>query len=188
MKIYLVKHEYDGHTDYDYYFYEKYEIYSTLEKAEKAFYNHICDCYTGQYSLIEKTLDTQEEVLLEDSPWASYEEEDYEEYSYSKPANKNNAFGNVDIAYLKLYNEYHSSELQAPPSKDIWEIIELEKLKTSLRNTLADSYAKEFCEEYNQCQGDVLAISLLLAKYQKEYESLGYSNAWNLYLKELKII
>lgn len=95
-KIWIISHYYDNGESYeDYAEFQSHEFYSTFNKAYGAYCNHVFSDYEGKYYLIEKTLDTQEGLILEESPiiectsqWDSYFEEyeptqdDYEEYHY----------------------------------------------------------------------------------------------------------
>lgn len=70
MKIYIVKHQYDNGESYeDYREYSDYNYYSTLKKASTFFWNKVADEYEGKYQLIEWELDTQDQRVLEESPW-----------------------------------------------------------------------------------------------------------------------
>lgn len=95
MKIYVVTHFYDNGESYeDYREYTDYFMFSTEAKAYNFYCEKILSDYEGKYSIIEWALDTQEKVLLEESPWIecsslnSYEDwqGDYEpEYDQLEP-------------------------------------------------------------------------------------------------------
>lgn len=87
MKIWIVKHHQDNGEYYeDHYEWDSYACYSSLEGAYVAYCNSIMNDYRGEYSIIEKTLDTQEEEELEKSPWGGYtntysaNDEDYQHH------------------------------------------------------------------------------------------------------------
>lgn len=71
MNIYIVTHYWDNGETYpeDRIDFEEHKMYSTLALAQSEYYSHITDDYEGKYTLTEKTLDTQEERKLEESPW-----------------------------------------------------------------------------------------------------------------------
>lgn len=85
MNIWIVKHLMDNGERYpeDYNHWETYKYYSSLDLAEHYYYIVIYGRYEGKYQLIEKTLDTQEEKLIEESPWVNCTPADYSEYDYS---------------------------------------------------------------------------------------------------------
>ena len=96
MDIYIVKlHQNNGESYEDNYQWDTYEYYSTWELAYSYFCNQIADSYKGEYTLIKKTLDTQEEIVLETSPWGGYtsmyDQEEYEEYV--EPAEDKECYG-----------------------------------------------------------------------------------------------
>lgn len=82
MKIYVVTHFYDNGESYeDYREYTDYFMFSTEAKAYSFYCEKILSDYEGNYSIIEWTLDTQEKVLLEKSPWikcTSYYDEEWQ--------------------------------------------------------------------------------------------------------------
>lgn len=92
MNIYIVSHYWDNGETYpeDYTDYRKHYYYSSLELAQGKYYGEILKDYEGQWEFIEKTLDTQEENIIEKSPWVKcspwdgyypdYDSEDNEEY------------------------------------------------------------------------------------------------------------
>lgn len=87
MKIWIVKHEMDNGEKYreDYDHWETYKYFSSLDKAECYYYPHVCEKYEGKFILIEKTLDTQEEEILEESPWENCIPDDGSEYDFPEP-------------------------------------------------------------------------------------------------------
>jgi len=89
MKIYVVTHFYDNGESYeDYREYTDYFMFSTEAKAYAFYCDMILSDYEGRYSIYERELDTQEQILLEQSPWVecvpSYAQElspeDYPDY------------------------------------------------------------------------------------------------------------
>lgn len=73
MRIWIVKHHQDNGEHYeDHYEWDNYWYFSTWEKAFAFYCDHIIDDYKGEFSIIEKTLDTQEETVSEGSPWGGY--------------------------------------------------------------------------------------------------------------------
>ena len=73
MKIWIVKHHQDNGEHYeDRYTWDEFYYFSSYEKALAYYCDHIIDDYLGSFSIVEKTLDTQEETELEYSPWGGY--------------------------------------------------------------------------------------------------------------------
>ena len=72
MYIYVVKHLYDNGESYeDYREYEDYEMFSTYSRANQVYWIKVSDPdgYEGKFQLIEWELDTQDQQVLEESPW-----------------------------------------------------------------------------------------------------------------------
>lgn len=80
MDIYVVTHCCDNglYGDMDYMEWEEYKFFSTLKLAESEYYNSIIDEYEGRYKLSKLTLDTQERILLEESPFRANTYYDYD--------------------------------------------------------------------------------------------------------------
>lgn len=190
MKIYLIKWDYDNGLTYeDYRTGVMYYMYSTLCLAEKAYYAFIYYEYEGKYTLIEKTLDTQEEKILEESPWRNCSPEcpyyPWEDEDIDYDAQAYDPFYNKGLAYSELYNSYYQDEYLAPSSEEQWKEHELEELNKQLTNIILDDNAKDFCGEYNECRGISILEEAIIAKYNKRFEALGYPNAWKEYLTEI---
>lgn len=70
MKIYVITHFYNNGESYeDYREYTDYFMFSTEAKAYAFYCDKILSDYEGRYSIYERELDTQEQTLLEQSPW-----------------------------------------------------------------------------------------------------------------------
>lgn len=84
MRIWIVKqHQDNGEYYEDRYAWDNYWYFSSWEKAYAFYCDNIIEDYKGEFSIIEKTLDTQEETISEVSPWGGYTTmDDYLESDY----------------------------------------------------------------------------------------------------------
>ena len=121
MKIYVVTHFYDNGESYeDYREYTDYFMFSTEAKAYGFYCDKILSDYEGRYSMYEKELDTQEQTLLEQSPWIkctpsyAYEPspEDYHDYE-PNPWEHYDDYVSYDDEYTMAECESIQDELKA---------------------------------------------------------------------------
>lgn len=78
MDIYIVKHFYDNGLSYeDYRQYEDNLYYSSLELAENQYFPTIGKNFTGKYSVIKMTLDTNESNVIHETEYIHCNFDDY---------------------------------------------------------------------------------------------------------------
>lgn len=186
MKIYIVTHYWDnGCWGDEYRDYEECEYYSTLELAFIAYYNHINDEYQGEYTLESVELDTQKNETIRKSLWVDYDyynDEFYPETLEERDERDwGNPFYNQEVAYEKLYNIYHKTELEAPTHDELYDEYRVKTL-----NAL-DILARHFCEFYNLTKGDLKQQAYILSYYNNKFEKMGFSKAWEAYKSILGI-
>ena len=125
MKIYIVNHHQDNGLSYeDHDEWDAYDYFSTWEKAYAYYCDKICDDYNGSYSIIEITLDTQENIVLEKSPFGGYTNMYYEdEHSYDDDVDNiiytDNLYDEYDYSTLKP-KEYRSHAFQYNEQDESW--------------------------------------------------------------------
>ena len=121
MKIYVVTHFYDNGEFYeDYREYTDYFMFSTEAKAYAFYCDKILSDYEGRYSMYERELDTQEQTLLEQSPWvkcvSSYTQEpspeDYPDYE-PDPWEQYDGYVSYDDEHTMAEYESIQDELKA---------------------------------------------------------------------------
>lgn len=78
MDIFILKHTYDNGLSYeDYRQYEDNLYYSTLELAENQYFSTIGKNFTGKYSVIQLTLDTNESKIIHETEYITCNFYDY---------------------------------------------------------------------------------------------------------------
>lgn len=132
-KIYIVSHLYDNGEMYEYYKeYEEKWYYSTLECAFTVFSNMTRNDFEGCYTLEELTLDTQESVIIEQTPY----------YSRSM-----NPYGDdYEVSGTRFYNvAYYQDKLESSLNND------LNRNEVSYEQGLKIAIKWGLEYEYNEC-------------------------------------
>lgn len=133
MKIYIVRHHYNNGESYeDYREYTDDSLFSTEDKALAFYCSKIIPDYMGEYSIYEKTLDTQEEALIEKSPW-------------------------VDCAYYRYeYKEEYEEDYSDFEIPDKWEPIDAGESLEEYKSVLEELEAEEEWLTTKREQGEIL--------------------------------
>lgn len=208
MKIYVVNYFWDNGESYeDYREYTSYHLFSSLRKAESYYYLHVVEEYEGRYSLIEWELDTQEKRVLDQSPYRecspSYSNyDDYDspdpEYDYDPEdwcpgdpctsIEKAWEFIDWDNRNLVIDDDVDDDNAWVKEYEAFCEECSLNELHRELNTLLADSYAKKFCEEWNETDDILLRHLIIMPKYDKKFEELGFPKAWEAYKRLINVL
>ena len=174
MKIYCVKHHYDnGEYGEDYRADTDLFLFSTIKKATNYYYSYVAEDFEGKYELVEWELDTQDQKVLEETPYVPctpydpYEDDLYDEEPDMDYDNYQLVPEDSIQSYWKWCDEWHGEIIPENPQ--------------------CDDIAREFCKEWNENLDNEECLKELVHTYDKIFQSIGYLSTWYNYKKAIGI-